>query len=33
MVVASCKKAQNFEKDSQVCAKFSGKVGHEPEDG
>ncbi len=32
MGVASCKKVHNFQMDSQICTRFSGKVGHEPKD-
>ncbi len=27
-----CKKAHNFQTDSQTCTRFSGQVGHEPKD-
>ncbi len=30
MGVAYCKNQHNFQMDSQTCARFSGKVGHEP---
>ncbi len=30
--VGCCKKAQNIQMDSQICTRFSGKVGHEPKD-
>ncbi len=32
MGVAFCQKVHNFQMDSQICTKFSGKVDYEPKD-